>query len=393
MNNFTYYTPTKIIFEKNAEERSGEFLKLQKAKKVLIHYGSGSVIKSGLLDKVKKSISDAGIEFVELGGVVPNPLLSKVYEGIELCKSENVDFIFAVGGGSTIDSAKAIALGLAYDGDVWDFFEGKAKPKTSYPVACVLTIAAAGSEMSTDTVITKDEGMLKRFTGHEDCICKFSLLNPELTLTLPDYQTASGCVDIIMHTMERYFNPTENLDITDRMAEGVLISAIENAKKLKDNPQDLEARSNIMWAGSLTHNGLTGCGTNGGDWSTHMIEHELGGMFNVAHGAGLSAVWGSWARYVVDIIPHRFAQYGIRVLGIKEQATEKETALLAIEKTEEFFKYINMPISIPELGITVTAENIEEMAIKGTRFETQKIGAVKPLDKQDFINIYTNANK
>ncbi len=393
MNNFSYYNPTKIIFESDAELKSGEMLKEFGAKKVLIIYGSGSVIRTGLLDKVKSSLELSNIEYVTLSGVVPNPLLSKVYEGIELCKKENVDFILAVGGGSVIDSAKAIGMGLCYSGDVWDFFEGKASPTGCIPISTILTIAAAGSEISSSCVITKDEGMLKRYAGHEDAICKFALMNPELTKTLPDYQTASGCVDILMHTMERYFNNTINLDITDEMAQGVMRCTIRNAKLLKQNPTDTTARWNIMWAGSLSHNGLTGCGTLGGDWSTHDIEHELGGMFDVAHGAGLAAVWGSWARYVIDVIPHRLAKYAVNVLGITECSTEKETALKGIEATEEFFKEIGMPINLSGLGITVTEENIAEMAVKATHFGTKKVGAVIPLEKEDITKIYQMANK
>ncbi len=390
MKNFTYYAPTEVIFGKGAENSVGKMLKKYGATKVLIHYGGGSVIKTGLLDRVKGAISQVGIDFVELGGVVPNPLLSKVYEGIELCRKEKVDFLLAVGGGSTIDSAKTIGMGLVYEGDVWDFFEGK-ETIGSVPVASILTLAAAGSEMSDSSVITKDEGMFKRSIGHPDACCKFSLLNPELTLTLPDYQTACGCVDILMHTMERYFNTSENLAITDEMAEGVMRTVIANAKILKNDPANLTARWNIMWAGSLSHNGLTGCATGGGDWSTHDIEHELGGMFDVAHGAGLAAIWGSWARYVVDVIPHRFAKYGEKVLGIVPLSTEKETALAAIVATEAFFTSIAMPISLAQLGVDSCDANLEEMAEKATSSDTTTVGSVIPLRKADMIQIFVNA--
>ncbi len=391
MNPFVYYTPTKVVFESNAESLAGEMLKELGYKKILIHYGKSSVNRSGLLDRVKDSIPKAGLSFAELGGVVPNPLLSKVYEGIKLAKKENVDAIIAVGGGSVIDSAKAIGMGLCYDGDVWDFFEGKATPSGCIPITTVLTLAAAGSEMSDSCVVTKDDGMLKRYCGHPDSACKFALMNPELMLTLPDYQTACGCVDIIMHTMERYFNNTTILDVTDYMSEAVMQAAIKHARILKENPQNIESRWNIMWVGSLAHNGLTGCGTNGGDWSTHDIEHELGGMYDVAHGAGLAAVWGSWARYVVDVIPQRFEKFAINVLGLKPLATQKETALAGIKAVEEFFSYINMPISLTELEVSATESEIEDMATKATHFGKKLVGSVKPLDKQDIINILTAA--
>ncbi len=390
MNDFTYYTPTKVVFANDAELQTGKLLKEYNAKRVLIHYGSNSAKSSGLLDRVIDSIKKENIEYVLLGGVIPNPLLSKVYEGIELCKKENIDFILAVGGGSTIDSAKAIAIGLAHNNDVWDFFEGKAIPTKSYPVATVLTIPAAGSEMSDSCVITKDEGKLKRYTGNKECICKFAIMNPKLTLTLPSYQTASGCVDILMHTMERYFNNSTNLNITDKISEAIMQSVIINAKILHKDPQNINARNNIMWAGSLSHNSLTGCGTNGGDWSTHDIEHELGGMYDVTHGAGLAAVWGSWARYVSNIIPERFIMFATNVFNIA-YTTQEETINNGIEAMEDFYQTINMPISLTDLGINPTKEEIEEMAEKGSHFGKKLIGSVKPLNKQDIINILTNA--
>lgn len=393
MNGFVYNNPTKVVFENGAEAKAGSMLKEFGATKVLVHYGSGSAVKSGLIDRVTQSVADAGISFVTLGGVVANPLLSKVYEGIELCKKENVDFILAVGGGSVIDSSKAIGMGLCYKGDVWDFFDNKAEPVACCPVASVLTIAAAGSEMSDSCVITNDNGHLKRGVGCQQCICRFSLLNPELTLTLPDYQTASGCVDILMHTMERYFNNSSNLDITDSISEGLMKSVIINAKKLKANPDDINARWNIMWSGSLAHNGLTGCGTNGGDWATHKIEHELGGMFNVAHGAGLSAIWGTWARYVIDVIPGRLAKFAVNVLEVSDTGDDRQIAIKGIEKMEEFYKSIDMPVCIEDLGINPSASQIDEMADKATRSDTITVGSVINLNKNDIITIYNKALK
>ncbi len=395
MNSFIYYTPTKVIFEEKAEGMCGKELKAYNPKKVLIHYGGQSAIKSGLLDRVKKSLDSENIEYVLLGGVVPNPLLSKVHEGIELSKKEGVDFILAVGGGSVIDSAKAIAIGLYHGGEVWDFYEGKRETQGSFPVACVLTIAAAGSEMSKGSVITKDEGMLKRSAGHPDAACRFSILNPLLTLTLPDYQTFSGCVDILMHTLERYLNTDgeNNLDITDEIAEGLMRSVIKNALILKDNPKDVKARWNIMWASSLSHNGLTGCGTNNGEWSVHKIEHELGGMYDVAHGAGLSAVYSSWATYVIDKIEDRLEKLAINCFGVEKQPTTRETALLGIKKTDSFFRKIDMPTNLSQLGVSPSEKDIEEMSLKATENGEIPIGNKIILTKDDLVEIYKIANK
>jgi alcohol dehydrogenase YqhD (iron-dependent ADH family) len=393
MNNFNFYTPTKIVFGSNTEDKVGELLQEQQAKKVLIHYGTGSIIRSGLLAKVEKCLQEANIQYILLGGVVPNPLLSKVYEGIELCRKENIDFILAVGGGSVYDSAKAIAAGLCYDGDVWDFFAGKKTLEKAFPVGGILTLAATGSEMSYASVITKDEGLLKRAI-HSDCIRpKFSILNPDLTLTLPDYQTFCGCTDITMHTLERYLNNTTNMEITDSIAEALIRTVINNSHALKENPQNKDARWEIMWSGTLSHNDLTGCGTNGGDWSTHQMEHELGGMFDVAHGAGLAAIWGSWARYVVKVNTHRFEKLAKNVWGLKDEATPLLTAIKGIEAFENFFKSIDMPINIKELGYELSDEQINELADKCTNGETRTIGSVIKLHKSDIIEIYKKARK
>jgi len=393
MNNFTYYTPTKVIFKENGERECATELKAYNPKKVLIHYGGGSAIKSGLIDRIKTSLDKEKIEYVLLGGVVANPLLSKVNEGIELCKKEGVDFILAVGGGSVIDSSKAIAIGLFNGGNVWDFFDGKRKVQGSFPVATVLTIAAAGSEMSKGCVVTNDDTLLKRSCAHEDAACRFAIMNPLLTLSLPDYQTFSGCVDILMHTMERYFNTDgdNNLDITDEIAEGLMRSVIKNSLILKQNPKDVKARWNIMWASSLSHNGLTGCGTNSGEWAVHKIEHELGGKYNVAHGAGLSAVFSAWALYVFDKIEDRLEKFAIKVLGVEEKSTPKETALLGLEKLNEFYRTVNMPTNLKELGINPSDEEIEELSIKATNFGKRLIGTTIGLDKDDLIKIYNMA--
>ena len=294
MENFNYYTPTRVVFGRGTENQTGELVKQQGCRKVLVHYGGNSAKKSGLLDRIFRSLEEAGIDYVSLGGVVPNPRLSLVYEGIELCKKKQVDFILAVGGGSVIDSAKAIGYGMANEGDVWDFYEGKRQATACMPIGAVLTISAAGSEMSNSSVITNENGWLKRGYNTDYCRPKFAVMNPELTMTLPKYQTASGCVDIMMHTMERYFNQSDNMELTDGFSEHLIRTVMKNAKILMEHPDDYNARAEVMWAGSLSHNGLMGCGTDGGDWASHQLEHELGGMFDVAHGAGLAAVWSSW---------------------------------------------------------------------------------------------------
>lgn len=391
MINFEYYTPTKVIFGKNAEEKTGELVKAQGCKKVLVHYGGNSAKKSGLLDRICKSLEKEEIAYVTLGGVVPNPHLGKVHEGIELCKKEGVDFILAVGGGSVIDSGKAIGYGVANEGEVWDFYEKTRVPKACLPIGVVLTIAAAGSEMSNSSVITNENGWLKRGYNDDICRCKFAIMNPELTYTLPAYQTASGCVDIMMHTMERYFTKEENTTLTDGIGEALIRTVMQSARVLKEDPENYDARAQVMWAGSLSHNGLTGCGTVG-DWASHQLEHELGGMFDVAHGAGLAAVWGSWARYVYKEKPERFAQFAVNVMGVTNDFSNPEkTALEGIRRMEEFYHAIGMPTSIHELGVDLTEKQIQELAYKCSFMEKRTIGQFKVLDRQDMENIYRMA--
>ena len=391
MENFNYYTPTRVVFGRGTESETGALVKAQGCGKVLVHYGSGSVVRSGLLDRVYKSLDDAGISYVSLGGVVPNPRLSLVYEGIELCRKEGVDFILAVGGGSVIDSAKAIGYGLANEGDVWDFYEGKRMPSGCMPIGVVLTISAAGSEMSNSSVITNENGWLKRGCNTDYGRVKFAVMNPEITMTLPKYQTASGCVDIMMHTMERYFNQSENMELTDGISEHLIRTVMRNAKILMDEPDNYDARAEVMWAGSLSHNGLTGCGTDGGDWASHQLEHELGGMFDVAHGAGLAAVWGSWASYVLDARPARFAQFAVNVMGVEPGADDTETALKGIAAMEEFYRSIEMPVCVKDMGIEMTEEQMQELAEKCSFFGERTIGCVKKLNKDDIYQIYKNA--
>ena len=391
MENFQYYAPTKVVFGKGTEDQTGQLVAEQGCRKVLVHYGSGSVVRSGLLERIGRSLDEAGIAYVLLGGVVPNPRLSLVYEGIELCKKEKVDLILAVGGGSVIDSAKAIGYGVANGGDVWDFYEKKRKAEGCLPIGVVLTIAAAGSEMSDSSVITNEDGWLKRGYSSNYARAKFAVMDPDITMTLPKYQTASGCVDIMMHTMERYFNRSDNMEMTDGISEHLIRTVMKNAKILMRKPDDYNARAEVMWAASLSHNGLTGCGTDGGDWASHQLEHELGGMFDVAHGAGIAAVWGSWARYVIDARAERFAQFAVNVMGVTPEGTDMETGMKGIEAMEEFFRALDMPVSIRDMGIELREEQMQELAEKCSHFGKRTIGCIRKLDKEDMYRIYKNA--
>ncbi len=392
MENFAYYTPTKVVFGKDEEKNVGKLAKDFGAKKVLIHYGGGSAVRSGLIDRIKTSLSEENISFVELGGVKPNPRLSLIYEGIKLAKENGVDFILAVGGGSVIDSAKGIGYGVANPDieDVWDLYIGKKKTQKCAPIGVVLTIAAAGSEMSSGSVVTKEDEQLKRSYGCDNARPKFAIMNPELTYTLPKYQIACGVVDIMMHTMERYFSPVGNLELTDKIAEGLLKTMIKYGKLSLENPNNYEARAEIMWASSLAHNGLTGCGGIG-DWSTHQLEHDLGGVYDIAHGAGLAAVWGSWARYVYKENPRRFAQFAENVFGIEKVGTDEEMTIKGIEAMENFYKEIEMPISISETGINLSDEDVEMLAEKCSNNGTRYIGSFKKLFKEDMAKIYSMA--
>lgn len=391
MQNFNYYAPTRVVFGKGTENEVGKLIKEQNCKKVLVHYGGGSVIRSGLLDRVYTSLGAEGIAYITLGGVVPNPRLSKVREGIELCQREGVDFILAVGGGSVIDSSKAIGYGLTNEGDVWDFYAKKRTASACLPIGTILTISAAGSEMSDSSVITNEDGWIKRGYSSNYCRCKFAILNPELTYTLPDYQTQSGCVDIMMHTMERYLNHSTNMEMTDGISEALIRTVMKSSRILKQDPTNYEARAEVMWAGSLSHNGLTGCGTDGGDWASHQLEHELGGMFDVAHGAGLAAVWGSWARYVYKDRADRFAKLAENVLMVPHDDTPEKTALAGIEAMEDYYRSVDMPTSLRELGIEPTEEQIQELADKCSFQNTRTIGKVKVLNREDIAKIYRMA--
>ena len=388
---FTLYTPTKVVFGHDAETKTGALIKAFGGTCALIHYGGGSVVRSGLLDRVKASLDEAGVRHVELGGVVPNPRLEKVYEGVALAKQNGVDFLLAVGGGSVIDSAKAIAYALAEpEYDVKELYEHTRAPKACLPVGTVLTIAASGSEMSDSSVISYEDK--KRGCNSDLCRPKFAVMNPALTATLPPYQTAAGCSDILMHTMERYFVQGPKMELTDAIAEGLLRTVIRYAVVLRDDPTNYEARAEIMWAGSLSHNGLTGCGNDGNDFASHRLEHELGALYDVTHGAGLTAVWGSWARYVYkDCLP-RFVRFAANVMGVEPQASDEETALLGIAAMEDFFRSIGMPTNLKELGVRPSEEDILLLAHNCAVATGGKVGSAKKLYETDMANIYRMAN-
>ena len=386
MENFTFYSPTKFVFGKDMENQAGELVREFGGKKVLLHFGGKSAEKSGLLSRVRQSLKASGIDFVELGGVHPNPLDDLVYEGIELCKKNGVDFILAVGGGSVIDSSKAIALGVCYDGVFWDFYSDKANPSKALPVGTVLTIAAAGSEGSGDSVITKKDGMVKRGTGG-DCIRpRFSILNPALTQTLPAYQTACGATDIMAHVCERYFTNTKNVETTDRLCEAVLLSMVHETPKVIADPNDYEARANIMWAGMVAHNNIVGVGRDQ-DWNSHRIEHELSGLYDCAHGAGLAVIMPSWMEYVWRHDVMRFAQWSERVWGVKmDYADPESTVREGIHRFRLFLHDIGMPINFDELG--AKEEDIPTLVKKLGLAEGQTTGGFVHLSSDDIAKIY-----
>lgn len=392
MKNFTLYTPTRIVFGKEVEKETGRLAKEQGASKVLIVYGGGSIIKSGLLKSVQESLQKEGIAYTELAGVKPNPRMSLAREGVEKAISFGADLILAVGGGSSIDTAKAIAIGAANEGiDLREFWSGKEAITKVLPVGAVLTIAAAGSEMSDSTVLTNEETGKKGGVNTDLVRPRFAVMNPELTYTLPKYQLTCGIVDIFMHTIERYFTPEDGNELTDEIAEGLLRTLIRNGLKAVEQPKDYDALSEIMWCGSLSHNNLTGLGRPK-DFACHKLGHEIGGMFDEAHGATLSAVWGSWARYVYQLDIERFANYGKKVWNIELDKAE-EAAIAAIEKTEEFFRALDMPVSIGELSIGVQPDEVlKKMAESATKEGTVKLGCFKRLDMQDMYEIYKIAN-
>jgi len=393
MKDFCYYAPTEVVFGKESEEQVAFLVKKYGGSKVLVHYGGQSAIRSGLLDKICNLLREGGVDYVTLGGVVPNPRLSLVHEGIQLCQREGVDFLLAVGGGSVIDSCKAIAMGVANpETEVWDYYLGKEQPKKALPVAAVLTIPAAGSEMSESTVITNEDGGVKLGFSGNLLRPKFAIMNPCRTFTLPPYQTAAGVTDMIMHTMERYFTKDDDMDLTTDLAEAVMRRMKTAVFDVLKNPEDYRQRAQIMWGGSLAHNGLTGCGVEE-DWATHQLEHELSGMFDVTHGAGLAAVWPSWARYVMHENLSRFVRFAVNVMDVPNDFSDPEaTALRGIEAMERFYHAIGMPINIKELiGRDITDEEIKEMVRKCSRDNTATCGGLKVLKAEDMEAIYRMA--
>ena len=387
MENFTFYSPTYFVFGKDEEMNAGKYIKRFGGTKVLIHYGGGSVVRSGLLDRVKRSLTDEGLAFVELGGVKPNPRSGLVYEGIELCRKEKVDFVLAIGGGSTIDSSKAIAAGTVYEGDFWDFYSGKLVEK-ALPVGTILTIAAAGSEGSPDSVITKEEGMFKRGATGEGLRPTFSILNPALTQTLPPYQTACGITDIMAHLFERYFTNTKDVEVTDRVIEGLLMTMIHEGPKVIADPNDYQARANIMWAGMIAHNNCCGVGREQ-DWSSHNLEHELSALYDCAHGAGLAVVFPAWMEYTMSHDVMRFAQVANRVWGCAMDFQHPEvTAKAGINAFRAFLKSIGMPQTMAELG--GKEEDIPYLAHTAAYGNNQggTMGGFVVLNEDDMANIY-----
>lgn len=386
MDNFQFWSPTEFVFGKNTESECGRYVKKYGGTKVLVHYGSSSAVKSGLLDRVTDSLKNEGIDFVLLGGVQPNPRDTKVYEGIELCRKEGVDFILSVGGGSCIDSAKGIALGVPYDGDFWDFY-GTGKPvEKALPIGTVLTIAAAGSEGSGASVVTKEEGMLKRDTGSDLLRPRFSILNPELTCTLPAYQTACGATDIMAHVFERYFTNTKEVEITDRLCEAVLLTMIKETPRVIADPYNYEARANIMWAGTVAHNDIVGVGRSQ-DWNSHGIEHELSGLYDCAHGAGLAVIMPAWMEFVCSHNVMRFAQMAVRIWGCEMNFENPEaTAKQGIYAFRRFLSSIGMPINFEQLG--AKEEDIPVLVDKFGLGEDGRTGGFVSLSSEDVAEIY-----
>ncbi|MCL2376574.1 MAG: iron-containing alcohol dehydrogenase [Defluviitaleaceae bacterium] len=389
MQNFAFKRPTEYYFGKDAEAKTGEMLKKYGASKVLVHYGMGSVVKSGLLSRVEESINAAGIGYVMLGGVQPNPVDTLVYEGIDLCRKEGVDFVLAVGGGSVIDSAKAIAAGTVYDGDFWDFHGKKVEITKALPVATVLTIPAAGSEGSSGAVINKvtGDGPVQKKGSRGDAITpKFSLLNPELSYTLPPFQTACGVADIMSHIFERYFTNTPDVEISDRLCEAVLLTAIKHAPTAIAEPENYAARANIYWAGTIAHDGTCGVGREE-DWASHLLEHELSALYDVAHGAGLAVIFPAWMEYVHEANLDRFVRFAENVWGIAHNGDKKATALAGIAATKDFFKSIGLPTNFAELG--AKKEDIGKLVeILGMNLGTRQLGFLKKLSLDDARQIY-----
>lgn len=385
MDNFTFHNPTKIIFGKATENKVGAEVK-RYSQKVLLCYGGGSIKRTGLYDRVINSLKENNIEYFEISGVKPNPRLSLVKEGIKLCREKNINFILAVGGGSVIDTAKAIAVGVPYEGDVWDFYVGKARVKAALPVGTILTIPAAGSEASNSSVITNEEGWYKKGLTTDYIYPVFSILNPELTYTLPAYQTACGAADMMAHIMERYFTNTDNVELTDRLCEATLKTIINNVPKAIEDPEDYNSRAEIMWSATIAHNNLLNTGRIG-DWASHAIEHELSAIYDIPHGAGLSIIFPAWMKYVYSHDINRFLQFSARVWDVDFHfSSPEEIALEGINRMMNFFKSIGLPVTLREAGIS--DDKFEEMAGKCTNFGQHTVGNFVKLTRDDIINIY-----
>ncbi len=389
MENFNFYSPTEFVFGRDRENEVGALVKKHGGSRVLLHFGGGSAERSGLLDRVRASLNAEGVFFTELGGVQPNPRDTLVYKGIEICKKENIDFILSVGGGSTIDSAKAIAVGVPYEGDFWDFYSGKAGIQKALPVGTVLTIAAAGSEGSPDSVITQEATGMKRGAGSDHIRPKFSVLNPALTCTLPAYQTACGAADIMAHVFERYFTNTPEVEVTDRLCEAVLLTMVKETPRVIADPNNYDARANIMWAGMVAHNNIVGVGRSQ-DWNSHGIEHELSGLYDVAHGAGLAVIMPAWMEFVMSHDVMRFAQIATRLWGCQMNFQNPEvTALEGIHRFRRFLHDIGLPINLAELG---AKEEDIPVLVANQRVKDRTWGFVR-LSSEDITMIYKLAAK
>ena len=386
MNNFVFYSPTEFVFGKNTEVQVGALARKYGAQKVMIVYGGGSVVRSGLLDRVKQSLQEAGVAYCEMGGVQPNPIDGKVYEGIQLCRREQVDMMLPVGGGSVIDTAKAIAAGALYDGDFWDFFIGRAKVEKALKVAVVLTIPAAGSEGSGNTVITKTETLQKLgLCAPEHLRPVFSIMNPELTYTLPAYQTACGIADMMAHIMERYFTNTPDVESSDRLCEGTLTAIIKEAYRVKQQPDNYAARANIMWCGTVAHNGICGVGREE-DWASHALEHEISAIYDVAHGAGLAVIFPAWMAFMAEHNPAKIAQFAHRIFDIPKSEDLEEMALAGTARLKHFFRYMGLPVSFKELGIE--HPDIDRMLVSLQRNKGELLGNYVKLTMTDCREIY-----
>lgn len=389
MNNFTFYSPTEFVFGKGTEMQTGELVRKYGASKVLIVYGGGSVVRSGLLERVKQTLVQTGIPCLELGGVQPNPIDTKVYEGIDLCRREGVDFVLAVGGGSVIDTAKAIAAGVPYEGDFWDFYIQKATVSSALKVAVVLTIPAAGSEGSGNSVITKVSTLQKMSLRAPELLRpRFSIMNPELTFTLPPYQTAAGIVDMMAHIMERYFTNTADTEIADRLCEGTLKAIITEAPRVMADPKDYGARANIMWSGMIAHNGTCGVG-NEEDWASHFMEHEISALYNVTHGAGLAVIFPAWLTWMASHHVEKVAQYAARVWDVPVSEDLKAMALEGVARLKSFFTSIGMPVNFAQLG--VEHPDIELLVEHLHANKGEQVGCYVRLGRKETREIYEQA--